>query len=52
MAFPIMEMILESIVEEKMRKVGEKVRMHDERMREVLRRKKERDEKAAAAGLS
>lgn len=52
MAFPIMEMILESIVEEKMRKVGEKVRLHDERMREVLRRKKERDEKAAAAGLS
>lgn len=50
LAFPIMEMILESIVEEKMRKVGDKVRVHDERMKEVLRRKKERDEKAAATG--
>ncbi|KAL7541687.1 hypothetical protein ACHAXR_011694 [Thalassiosira sp. AJA248-18] len=41
MAFPIMEMILESIVEEKMRKVGEKIRMHDVRMKEMLRRKRE-----------
>ena len=40
MAFPIMEMILESIVEEKMRKVGEKIRAHDVRMKEMLRRKK------------
>jgi len=52
MAFPIMEMILESIVEEKMRKVGEKVRMHGDRMREVLRRKKERDERAAGVSGS
>ena len=41
LAFPVMEMILESIVEEKMRKVGEKIRKHDERMKELLRRKKE-----------
>jgi len=41
LAFPIMEMILESIVEEKMRKVGEKIRMHDLRMKEMLKRKKE-----------
>ncbi|KAL9184040.1 hypothetical protein ACHAXT_002126 [Thalassiosira profunda] len=41
LAFPIMEMILESIVEEKMRKVGEKIRKHDERTRELLRRKHE-----------
>lgn len=40
LAFPIMEMILESIVEEKMRKVGEKIRAHDVRMKEILRRKK------------
>ena len=38
--FPIMEMILESIVEEKMRKVGEKIRQHDRRMRELLTKKK------------
>jgi len=38
--FPIMEMILESIVEEKMRKVGEKIRQHDRRMRELLMKKK------------
>ncbi len=38
--FPIMEMILESIVEEKMRKVGEKIRAHDRRMRELLTKKK------------
>lgn len=36
--FPIMEMILESIVEEKMRKVGEKIRAHDKRMKELLRK--------------
>ncbi|KAL7546871.1 hypothetical protein ACHAWF_010219 [Thalassiosira exigua] len=41
LAFPIMEMILESIVEEKMRKVGEKIRAHDERMKRLLRRKRE-----------
>ena len=41
LAFPIMEMILESIVEDKMRKVGEKIRMHDKRMKEILKRKKE-----------
>mmetsp|Transcript_30493 Transcript_30493/g.64791 ORF Transcript_30493/g.64791 Transcript_30493/m.64791 type:complete len:427 (-) Transcript_30493:192-1472(-) len=41
LAFPIMEMILESIVEEKMRKVGEKIRSHDVRMKELLRRKRE-----------
>lgn len=41
MAFPIMEMILESIVEEKMRKVGEKIRAHDERMKNLLKRKRE-----------
>ena len=41
LAFPIMEMILESIVEEKMRKVGEKIRAHDCRMKEMLKRKKE-----------
>ena len=41
LAFPIMEMILESIVEEKMRKVGEKIRMHDKRMKEMLQRKKD-----------
>jgi len=41
LAFPIMEMILESIVEEKMRKVGEKIRQHDCRMKEMLKRKKE-----------
>ena len=38
--FPIMEMILESIVEEKMRKVGEKIRAHDRRMRELSMKKK------------
>ena len=42
LAFPVMEMILESIVEEKMRKVGEKIRAHDARMKEILRRKNER----------
>lgn len=36
--FPIMEMILESIVEEKMKKVGEKIRAHDKRMKELLRK--------------
>ena len=41
LAFPVMEMILESIVEEKMRKVGEKIRAHDVRMREMLKRKKQ-----------
>mmetsp|Transcript_13662 Transcript_13662/g.26097 ORF Transcript_13662/g.26097 Transcript_13662/m.26097 type:complete len:437 (+) Transcript_13662:150-1460(+) len=41
MAFPIMEMILESIVDEKMRKVGEKIRAHDIRMKEMLKRKKQ-----------
>jgi len=40
LAFPIMEMILESLVEEKMRKVGEKIRAHDLRMNEMLSRKK------------
>lgn len=40
LAFPIMEMILESLVEEKMRKVGEKIRAHDVRMKEMLNRKK------------
>lgn len=44
LAFPVMEMILESIVEEKMRKVGEKIRTHDARMKEILRRKKERQQ--------
>jgi hypothetical protein len=38
--FPIMEMILESIVEEKMRKVGEKIRAHDRKMRELSTKKK------------
>ncbi|KAL3773388.1 hypothetical protein ACHAW5_010994 [Stephanodiscus triporus] len=38
--FPVMEMILESIVEDKMRKVGEKIRAHDKRMRELLSKKK------------
>jgi len=42
LAFPIMEMILESLVEEKMRKVGEKIRAHDVRMKEMLKRKKEK----------
>ena len=41
-AFPIMEMILESIVEEKMRKVGEKIRAHDRRMKELLKKEHER----------
>ena len=41
-AFPIMEMILESIVEEKMRKVGEKIRAHDKRMKELLRKDRDR----------
>lgn len=40
MAFPVMEMVLESIVEEKMRKVGEKIRSHDVRMKELRRRKR------------
>jgi hypothetical protein len=35
-----MEMILESIVEDKMRKVGEKIRAHDKRMKELLMKKK------------
>jgi len=41
LAFPIMEMILESIVDEKMRKVGEKIRAHDVRMKELLKRKRQ-----------
>lgn len=36
MAFPVMEMVLEEIVQEKMRKVGEKIRAHDARVREML----------------
>lgn len=40
LVFPIMEMILESIVEDKMRKVGEKIRAHDKRMKELLMKKK------------
>lgn len=32
LAFPIMEMILEQILNEKMRKVGEKVRAHSQRL--------------------
>lgn len=47
LAFPIFEMILESIVEEKMRKVGEKIRKHDERTRELLRRKHEEGKSAS-----
>lgn len=43
MAFPVMEMILESIVDEKMRKVGEKIRAHDRRMKELLRRKRKEE---------
>ena len=39
LAFPIMEMILEQIVEEKMKKVGEKIRAHDARLRELQRKK-------------
>eukprot|EP00804_Cyclotella_cryptica_P007505 CCRYP_010610-RB/>CCRYP_010610-RB protein AED:0.38 eAED:0.38 QI:198/1/1/1/1/1/2/1266/404 len=39
MAFPIMEMVLEEIVQEKMRKVGEKIRAHDARVRELLSKK-------------
>jgi len=35
LAFPIMEMILEEVVNEKLRKVGEKVRAHNERMEKV-----------------
>lgn len=38
MAFPVMEMVLEEIVQEKMRKVGEKIRAHDARVREMLNR--------------
>jgi len=36
MAFPVMEMVLEEIVQEKMRKVGEKIRAHDARVRVML----------------
>ena len=36
MAFPVMEMVLEEIVQEKMRKVGEKIRAHDARVRAML----------------
>lgn len=32
LAFPVMEMILEQILNEKMRRVGEKVRAHSERL--------------------
>jgi len=39
LAFPIMEMILEQIVEEKMKKVGEKIRAHDARLRELQRKR-------------
>lgn len=39
MAFPVMEMVLEEIVQEKMRKVGEKIRAHDARVREMLSKK-------------
>jgi len=46
LAFPIMEMILEQIVEEKMKKVGEKIRAHDARLRELQRK---RNAAAAAA---
>eukprot|EP00985_Skeletonema_marinoi_P005841 scaffold2550_cov137-Skeletonema_marinoi.AAC.2 len=46
LAFPIMEMILEQIVEEKMKKVGEKIRAHDARLRELQRK---RNVAAAAA---
>jgi hypothetical protein len=38
MAFPVMEMVLEEIVQEKMRKVGEKIRAHDARVRDMLNR--------------
>ncbi|KAK1746806.1 hypothetical protein QTG54_002150 [Skeletonema marinoi] len=48
LAFPIMEMILEQIVEEKMKKVGEKIRAHDARLRELQRK---RNVGAAAASL-
>lgn len=41
MAFPIMEMILEEIVQEKMRKVGEKIRAHDVRVKEFMKKRKE-----------
>ena len=47
LAFPIMEMILEQIVEEKMKKVGEKIRAHDARLRELQRKRNV----AAAASL-
>jgi len=36
LAFPIMEMILESIIEEKMKVIGEKIRAHDARMRALV----------------
>jgi hypothetical protein len=39
MAFPVMEMVLEEIVQEKMRKVGEKIRAHDARVRALLNKK-------------
>ena len=40
MAFPIMEMILEEIVQDKMMKVGEKIRAHDARVKELLKKRK------------
>ena len=40
LVFPIMEMVLESIVDEKMRKVGEKIRAHDARMRSIRKSSK------------
>ena len=38
LAFPVMEMVLEEIVQEKMRKVGEKIRAHDARVKEMLKK--------------
>eukprot|EP00986_Skeletonema_menzelii_P009412 scaffold4277_cov140-Skeletonema_menzelii.AAC.5 len=52
LAFPIMEMILEQIVEEKMKKVGEKIRAHDARLRELQRKRNMGGGGAGCAGGS
>jgi len=44
LAFPIMEMILEEVVNEKLRKVGEKVRAHNERMEKIRKDQKMKSE--------
>lgn len=52
MVFPIMEMIMEALVDEKMKKVGEKVRMYAKVMEEYHKRELEELERKLASAAA